>query len=71
MKKLSEERGQRQMNGNHDGLVALSGIVEGLNLKMKLAVRKTFGFRSFKVIETALYHQMGDLPEPEFTHEFW
>ncbi len=48
-----------------------NGIVEELNLKMKLTVRKSYGFRSFKVIETALYHQLGDLPEPEFTHDFW
>jgi transposase len=48
-----------------------SGIVEGLNRKINLTVRKAFGFRSFKTIEIALYHQLGDLPEPEFTHEFW
>jgi transposase len=48
-----------------------SGIVEGLNLKVKLTVRKSFGFKSLKIIETALYHQLGDLPEPEFTHDFW
>ena len=48
-----------------------SGIVEGLNRKINLTVRKAFGYRSFKVIEIALYHQLGDLPEPEFTHEFW
>jgi len=24
-----------------------------------------------KAIEIALYHQLGALPEPEFTHEFW
>lgn len=48
-----------------------SGIVEGLNRKINLTVRKSFGFRSFKVIETALYHQLGNLPEPQFTHEFW
>jgi len=48
-----------------------SGIVEGLNRKINLTVRKAFGYRSFKVIEIALYHQLGDLPEPKFTHEFW
>jgi transposase len=48
-----------------------SGIVEGLNRKINLTVRKAFGFRSFKVVQTALYHQLGELPEPEFTHEFW
>jgi len=48
-----------------------SGIVEGLNRKINLTVRKSFGFRSFKIIETALYHQLGELPEPQFPHEFW
>lgn len=48
-----------------------NGIVEGLNRKINLTVRKSFGFKSFKIIETALYHQLGDLPEPQFTHEFW
>jgi len=48
-----------------------SGIVEGMNRKINLTVRKAFGFRSFKTIEVALYHQLGELPEPEFTHEFW
>ena len=48
-----------------------SGIVEGMNRKINLTIRKAFGFRSFDVMETALYHQLGKLPEPEFTHEFW
>jgi len=48
-----------------------AGIVEGLNNKAKLAMRKAYGFRTAKAIEIALYHQLGELPEPEFTHEFW
>jgi transposase len=48
-----------------------SGIVEGLNRKVNLTIRKAFGFRSFEVMEVALYHQLGKLPEPRFTHEFW
>ena len=48
-----------------------SAIVEGLNLKINLTIRKAFGFRSFQVLQTALYHQLGELPEPTFTHEFW
>jgi len=48
-----------------------SGIVEGLNYKVNTLVRKAFGYRSFDVIETALYHQLGDLPEPELEHRFW
>ena len=48
-----------------------SGIVEGLNRKVNLTIRRSFGFRSFDVMEVALYHQLGKLPEPRFTHEFW
>jgi transposase len=48
-----------------------SGIVEGLNRKVNLTIRKAFGFRSFEVMKTALYHQLGNLPEPSFKHDFW
>lgn len=48
-----------------------SGIVEGLNRRVNLTVRKSFGFRSFNIMQTALYHQLGKLDEPEFSHEFW
>lgn len=47
-----------------------AGIVEGLNNKAKLTMRKAYGFRTAKAIEIALYHQLGALPEPEFTHRF-
>ena len=47
-----------------------SGSVEGFNNKAKLTIRKAFGFRTFDAIEIALYHTLGDLPEPEFTHRF-
>ena len=48
-----------------------SGIVEGLNYKVNTLVRKAFGFRSYDIIETALYHQLGNLPEPEMEHRLW
>jgi transposase len=47
-----------------------AGAVEGLNNKAKLTTRKAYGFRTYEGIETALYHTLGALPEPEFTHEF-
>jgi len=47
-----------------------SGIVEGLNYKIKLTIRKAYGFRELKVAEIALYHALARLPEPELTHEF-
>ena len=48
-----------------------SGIVEGLNRKVNLTVRKAFGYRSLDVMKTALYHQLGKLPEPQFNHDYW
>jgi len=48
-----------------------SGTVEGFNNKVKLTTRKSYGFRTYEAIETALYHSLGALPEPEFTHRFW
>ena len=51
------------------GAVAL-GAVEGLNNKAKVTSRKAYGYRSFDVLKIALYHTLGDLPEPEFTHKF-
>ena len=48
-----------------------SGIVEGLNLKWNLTVRKSFGFRTFNVLQVASFHQLGTLPEPPATHEFY
>ena len=47
-----------------------AGIVEGLNANAKLAFRKAYGFRTFDAAKTALYHQLGRLPEPEVTHRF-
>ena len=47
-----------------------SGAVEGLNLKAKLTMRKAYGFKTLKCLEIALYHTLGELPEPEHTHRF-
>jgi transposase len=48
-----------------------SGVVEGLNNKAKVTMRRSYGFRTFRVLELALYHTLGKLPEPELTHEFF
>lgn len=48
-----------------------SGAVEGLNNKIRVVTRRSYGFRTFDAMETALYHTLGRLPEPdEFTHRF-
>jgi transposase len=46
-----------------------SGVVEGLNNKAKVTMRKSYGFRTYRVLELALYHSLGKLPEPESTHD--
>jgi len=48
-----------------------SGVVEGMNNKAKVTMRKSYGFRTFRVLELALYHSLGKLPEPKLTHEFF
>lgn len=48
-----------------------SGVVEGLNNKAKVTTRRSYGFRTFRVTELALYHSLGKLPEPKLTHGFY
>jgi transposase len=47
-----------------------SGVVEGLNNKAKVGMRRAYGNRSDDVLEVALFHQLGALPEPPVTHRF-
>ena len=53
------------------GLVS-TGAVEGMNNKLKVITRRAFGFRTFRAVEIALYHTLGDLPDPaaQLTHTF-
>ena len=46
------------------------GAVEGLNNKIRVVTRRSYGFRTFDAMEIALYHTLGRLPEPELTHRF-
>ena len=48
-----------------------SGVVEGLNSKAKLTMKRACGYKSFRTLELALYHTLGDLPEPKVTHRFF
>ncbi len=47
-----------------------SGAVEGLNNKIRVVTRRSYGFRTYEAMEIALYHNLGRLPEPDSTHEF-
>ncbi len=47
------------------------GVIEGLNNKIKVTFRKSYGFRTDKAREIALFHVLGKLPEPDITHGFF
>jgi transposase len=64
----------------HEGLIlnwfkargeVCTGATEGLNNKIRVVTRRAYGFRTYKAMEIALYHNLGKLPEPnELTHKF-
>ena len=47
-----------------------SGVVEGLNNKAKLVTKQAYGFHTYRMLQIALYHRLGELPEPNFAHRF-
>jgi len=47
-----------------------AGAVEGLNNKIRVMTRRSYGFRTYAAMEVALYHTLGRLPEPESTHRY-
>ena len=51
------------------GRIAL-GTVEGFNNKAKATTKRSYGFRTYDILEIALYHTLGNLPEPHVTHKF-
>ena len=74
MKKIARTlRKHRELilNYFHAQKLLSSGVVEGLNNKAKVTMRRSYGFRTFRALELALYHTLGKLPEPESTHEFF
>lgn len=47
-----------------------TAVVEGFNNKARVTTRIAYGFRTYRVLELALYHTLGALPEPKATHRF-
>jgi transposase len=43
-----------------------AGATEGLNNKTRITTRKAYGFRTYEHAENALYHALGNLPEPDW-----
>jgi len=55
---------------NYFRLRISNGVVEGLNNKAKVVIRRAYGFRTAKNYIRNLYHCMADLPLPETLHTF-
>lgn len=71
MARTLRSKRELMLNWFRAGGALSSGVVEGFNNKLKLITRKSYGFRTQNAYETALYHTLGALPEPEFTHRFF
>jgi hypothetical protein len=73
MKKVAKSLRKHQpliLNWFKAGGILSPGTVEGFNNKAKLTIKKAYGFRSVEYLKIALYHTLGDLPEPPMTHRF-
>ena len=48
-----------------------SVVIEGLNNKAQVTLKKAYGYWTFRVAELSLYHVPGKLPEPKLAHRFF
>lgn len=58
------------LNWFRTGRAFSSGAVEGMNNKAKVALRRAYGFRSYKSYELALYHTLAELPRHSLANRF-
>ena len=71
MAKTARKRRELLLNWfRADGRLS-SGVVEGFNNKLKLITRRSYGFRTQEAYETALHHNLGTLPKPDFPHRLF
>jgi transposase len=47
-----------------------SGVVEGLNNKVRTTTKRSYGFRTYEVMQVSLYHNLAALPLPPIIHRF-
>lgn len=47
-----------------------SGVVEGLNNKVRTTTQESYGFRTYDELQVSLYHNLAELPLPPITHGF-
>ena len=68
---VNTEEGNRIRPDQYSGGTTVSsGTAGGFNNKAKLTFRRIYVFGTYRAMETALYHTLGDLPEPKFTYRF-
>jgi transposase len=48
-----------------------SGVIEGLNNKAKVTLRKPYGYGTFRIAELSVYHVLGKLAEPKLDYKFF
>jgi transposase len=46
------------------------GVIEGMNNRAELTMRRSCRFRALRFLELALYHSLGMPPEPHSAHRF-
>jgi len=47
------------------------GDFDILGVRRSFFMRKAYGFRNVKTLPIALYHALGNLPEPKINHKFY
>lgn len=47
-----------------------AAIAEGKNNRAKVRCRMAYGYRTYDAMEVALYHELGELPQPKCFHRF-
>ena len=69
--KTLREHHRELLNWFHARGQFAAGATEGFNNKARITTRKAYGFRTYEHAEIALYHALGNLPEPDWlTHRF-
>ncbi|HEV2348998.1 MAG TPA: transposase [Terriglobia bacterium] len=74
MQKVARSLGQHReliLNYFRAQKLISSGVAEGLNNRVKVTIRKSHGFRTYRILELALDHSLGKMPEPVSTHDFF
>jgi len=55
---------------NEEGGAHAACSREGLNNKLRVVTRRSYGLRTYDGMKIAMYHTLGQLPEPETAHDF-